>query len=87
MGLASASAPRLCDNARWHGEIGTGGMCFIEQGLETGITALDRDQRAGVERDASHSGQPERPAGPLAVFVGGGPASAAISDNSTASCS
>ena len=71
-GLTSAAAPRLCDNARWHGEIGTGGICFIEQGLETGITALDRDQRAGVERDAGHSGQPERPVGPLAIFLAGG---------------
>lgn len=71
--LASATAPRLCDHARGNSEIGTSCMCFVEQGLETGITALDRDQRAGVERDASHSGQPERLAGPLAVFLGGRP--------------
>ena len=72
-GLASATAPRLCDHTRWHSEIGTGDMCFVEQGLEARITALDRDQRAGVERDASHSGQPERLAGPPAVFLGGRP--------------
>jgi hypothetical protein len=71
--LASATAPRLCDHARWHSEIRTGGMCFVEQGLEAGITALDRDQRAGVERDASHSGQAERLTGPPAVFLGGWP--------------
>lgn len=32
-GLASATAPRLCDNARWHGKIGAGDMCFVQQGL------------------------------------------------------
>ncbi len=69
-GLATATAPRLCDHARRHCEIGTGGMCFVEQGLKARITALDRDQSARVERDARHSGQPERPAGPPAVFLG-----------------
>jgi len=29
-GLASATAPCPCDNARWHGEIGAGGLCFVE---------------------------------------------------------
>ena len=72
-GLASASAPCLRDHARRHSEFGTGAMCFVEQGLEAGITALDGDQRAGVERDAGHSGQPERLAGPRAVHVSGRP--------------
>lgn len=69
-GLATATAPHLCDHARRHCEIGTGGMCFVEQRLKAGITALDRDQRARVERDARHSGQPERLAGPPAVVLG-----------------
>lgn len=72
-GLASATAPRLRNHARWHGKIGAGGTCLVEQGLQAGIAAPNRDQCAGVECDASHSGQPERLAGPPAVFLGGRP--------------
>lgn len=86
-GLGRAIAPRLSDSARRHGEIGTDGLRLVEQGLDAGLTALDRDQRARVECDPGHSGQSKRPAGPRTVFVGKGAGFAAISCSSAASCS
>jgi len=73
--LTSAVAPRLRNNARRYNEVGGAGVCFVEQGLETSIAALERDQRTGVEREAGHcSAEPKRLTGPHAILLGGQPA-------------